>query len=712
MIVTKYAKSLAIIVGLGLCSAVFAENPIIQTYYSPDPAPVVFGDTVCVYTGNDEGGHFFTMNGWRVSCSTDMVNWTDRGTIILSSESFGGSAKKNDDWAAQVIRRNNKYYYYVTVGDPNAGGSRSINVAVADKPEGPFKDALNGRHLAGPNWDYIDPTVFIDDDGQAWLYWGNPKLYYAKLKENMIELDGQIHETDMSSGFSPSGSSVYTEGPWIHKRGKKYYMIYASHGTNPAEKISYSTSDSPTGPWTWGGIIMEPGDGAAFTNHCGIIDFKGRSFFFYHNQRNVGGGGFSRSTAIEEFTWNADGSIPTIKATGNGVVKPIRNLNPYKRVEAETKSWVGGITVNLVRDPEGGNFTIIDHVAKEGNNVYLTNMGSDFYTKVRSVDMGDGADRIVISTRGNGGKIELHADSETGPTLVTMNVPASSDWKESTFSLTGAVGVTDLFFVVKQGGFDFDYWYMESDKQAVPQTPYKGVAATIPGKVEAENYDEGGHNKSFFDKDTENQGKAYREDEVDVVGFGCSDEANTKDCKGYAIGYTQEDEWLEYTVNVLADAKYDITANVATPFETAGLQLFIDDNSITESITDLKTDDEKFDVYKEMKLGSVELKKGTHVLKLLITGTFLNVDWLKFTDPDNPDAIRMVGRDMNHALQGSVSYDVFSLSGKRLGQVDGSNLAALDLSTLLGQAGYANGIYLVRSRGSYGVTMQKVVVNK
>ena len=330
----KCAKLAAGLIGFGLCTAAMAENPIIQTYYSPDPAPVVFGDTVCVYTGNDEGGSFFTMHGWRVSCSTDMVNWTDRGELILEAGDFGGTANKNEDWAAQVVRRNGKYYYYVTVG---TSGGRAIKVAVADKPEGPFRDALNGKHLAGPNWDYIDPTVLIDDDGQAYLYWGNPSLYWAKLNEDMISFDGEIHKTDMSRGFSPSGSSVYTEGPWIHKHGKKYYMIYASHGV--PEKISYSTSDSPTGPWTWGGIIMDQGNNTAFTNHSGLIEFKGRNFFFYHNQKNAWGGGYSRSTAVEEFTWNADGSIPTIKSTDNSVVKPIKNLDPYQRVEAETKSW-------------------------------------------------------------------------------------------------------------------------------------------------------------------------------------------------------------------------------------------------------------------------------------------------------------------------------------------------------------------------------------
>lgn len=686
----KFAKSVrtaVALIGFGLCTSAMAENPIIQTYYSPDPAPVVFGDTVCVYTGNDEGGHFFTMHGWRVSCTTDMVNWTDRGALILTNEDFGGNAKKNGDWAAQVVRRNGKYYYYVTV--ESSRGGRAINVAVADRPEGPFKDALNGKHLAGPNWDYIDPTVWIDDDGQAYLYWGNPKLYYAKLKEDMISFDGDIKVTDMSRGFAPNGEdSKYTEGPWIHKRGKKYYMIYASHGV--PEKISYSTSDSPTGPWTWGGVIMDQGNNTAFTNHSGLIDFKGRSFFFYHNQKNVNGGGYSRSTAIEEFTWNADGSIPTIKSTNDGVKKPIKNLDPFERVEAETKAWVGGMTVDKPRDPDGGNYTIINHVAVESGNVYLTGMSTGFYTKVRSVDMGDGADRIILCTKGNGGKLEVHAGSETGALLAAINVPASSKWEENSFDVENAAGVDDLYFVVKQGGFDFDYWYMESEKTAVPQTPYKGVAATVPGVIEAENYDEGGHNKAFYDADRENQGKAYREDEVDVVGFGCTDESNTKDCEGYAIGYTQADEWLEYTINVAADAKYDITANLATPFETAGLQLFVDGEPVTESLTGLKTDEEKFDVYKETELGSVELKKGEHVLKLLITGEYLNVDWIKFEDPNNP---LKLAQEIRLAPQQSASYNVFGATGKFLGRIDN---VGTNLSATLKQAGYANGAYIVR----------------
>ena len=673
----KSIKAAAALVGFGLCTQAMAENPLIQTYYSPDPAPVVFGDTLCTYSGNDEGGSFFTMHGWRVSCTTDMVNWTDMNTLILEAGDFNGSAKKNGDWASQCIRRNDKYYYYVTV--ESTRGGRAVNVAVSDKKEGPFKDALNGKHLAGPNWDYIDPTVFIDDDGQAWLYWGNPKLYYCPLKENMIECASDIKVSDMS-GFN----GKYTEGPWIHKRGKKYYMIYAAGGI--PESIDYSWSDSPTGPWTYKGVIMPSSEpGAAFTVHSGIVDFKGRSFFFYHNQKNVKGGGYSRSTAIEEFTWNADGTIPTIRATNNGVVKPIKNLDPFVRVEAETKAWVGGMTVNT-----SGGYTIIEHVKAQNGAVYLTNMGNSFYTKVRSVDMGDGADRIIVCTRGNGGKLELHAGSENGALLATMNIPSSSAWQENSFDLTDAAGVDDLFFVVKQGGFDFDYWYMESEKTAVPQTPYKEVAAKIPGKIEAENYDVGGHNKAFYDNDRENQGKAYREDEVDVVDISdskCGDAA----CTGYAIGYTNEGEWVEYTINVAADAKYDITANVATAFETSAMQLFIDDKEITESVVAPKVDS-VWTTYKVIDVGSVELKKGEHVLKLLITGGYLNVDWIQFTDPNATTIVKNVRFD----AQKVSAYNVFGATGKFLGRVD--NVGA-NLAQTLKNAGFANGVYIMRAVG-------------
>ena len=675
----KLNKVLPMALGLGFAVSAFAENPLIQTYYSPDPAPVVFGDTLCVYTGNDEGGSFFTMHGWRVSCTTDMVNWTDMNTLILEAGDFNGSAKKNGDWASQCIRRNDKYYYYVTV--ESTRGGRAVNVAVSDKKEGPFKDALNGKHLAGPNWDYIDPTVFIDDDGQAWLYWGNPKLYYCPLKENMIECASDIKVSDMS-GFN----GKYTEGPWIHKRGKKYYMIYAAGGI--PESIDYSWSDSPTGPWTYKGVIMPSSEpGAAFTVHSGIVDFKGRSFFFYHNQKNVKGGGYSRSTAIEEFTWNADGTIPTIRATNNGVVKPIKNLDPFVRVEAETKSWVGNMTVNT-----SGGYTIIEHVKAENGTVYLTNMGSNFYTKVRSVDMGDGANKIVVCTKGNGGKMELHAKSQNGTTLATIDVPKSSSWQENTFDLTGASGVEDLFFVVKQGGFDFDYWYMEGATPPVPQEPFKGKAATIPGKIEAEDYDKGSHNKAFYDNDRTNQGGAYREDEVDIVQIDSTDKS-----KGYALGYTEDGEWVKYTINNEATAEYSVFVSMATQSDDVGVKFFIDDKEITDVVKAEKGED--WTTFTEVKAQTKEIAKGEHELKMQIVGNYVNIDWIKFCKDDKCDEGGDISSIRNVRIDFPIAekyYSVFSMTGKFLGQVDANSQS---LAKSMRSAGYVPGVYMVRGVG-------------
>ena len=688
MLKTK-TLSKAITMAAMLCStSAFAQlnMPIIQTKYTADPAPYVHGDTVYLFTTHDEeGAGGFMMKDWLLYTSTDMVNWEDHGAVA-SLRDFEWYKGNNGAWAEQVIERNGKWYMYCPIH------GNGIGVLVADSPFGPYKDPL-GKPLVWQkeHWYDIDPTVWIDDDGQAYLYWGNPRLYWAKLKENMIEFDGRVNTTDMTeAGFGPKSGegealTAYTEGPWIHKRDKTYYMLYASHGTgNGGERISYSTSSTPTGPWTFKGLIMEPGQGAAFTNHCGIIDFKGRSFFFYHNQKNVGGGGFSRSTAVEEFTWGSDGSIPKINASNNGVVKPIKNLDPFERVEAETKSWVGGINVD-----KSGGYTIIKHVKAENGTVYLTNMGNNFYTKVRSVDMGDGADRIIICTKGNGGKLELHAKSENGTLLATMDVPKTSSWQETTFDLKDAAGVEDLFFVVKQGGFDFDYWYMESEKSAIPQTPYKGKAATIPGKIEAEDYDEGGHNKAFYDNDKENKGGAYREDEVDIVQIDSADAS-----KGYALGYTEDGEWVEYTINNEAAAEYTIKLNVATASEDVGVQFFIDDKEITDVIKAEKGED--WSTYSTVTATTKEIAKGEHVLKMKISGNFVNIDWIKFCKDSQCDdnvGIRATRVELPIAEK---SYSVFSMTGKHLGYVEAKGQS---LAKSIRSAGYVPGVYMVRGVG-------------
>ena len=188
-------------------------------------------------------------------------------------------------------------------------------MAVSDKPEGPFKDELGKALITNDmtkatniSWDDIDPTVIIDN-GQAYLFWGNTKCYYAKLKENMIELDGPIQTIDLPH---------YTEAPWINKHGDWYYLSYAS---GFPEKIAYAMSKSINGPWEYKGILNEVA-GNSNTNHQAIIDFKGKSYFIYHNGSiNTDGGSFRRSVCIDYLYYNNDGNMKRVVMTTEGVAQ-------------------------------------------------------------------------------------------------------------------------------------------------------------------------------------------------------------------------------------------------------------------------------------------------------------------------------------------------------------------------------------------------------
>lgn len=439
-----------------------AENPIVQTAYTPDPAPLVYNDTFYFYTGHDaDGASYFTMTDWRCYSTTDMKNWVDHGAV-LSYTDFEW-ADPDSCWAAQCVERDGKFYLYVTLSTTAAGGARAIGVAVSDSPTGPFKDAI-GKPLCGPDWAYIDPTVLIDDDGQAYLYFGNPTLHYVKLKKNMIELDGEITATNMTSeqfGSNENADSLYTEGPWIYKRNGIYYMVYAASGI--PETIDYSTSDSPIGPWKYQGRIMDNCP-TSFTIHPGIIEYKGHSYYTYHTGDLEGGGGFTRSGAIEEFKFGSDGSIPHIDPTREGPDQ-IEYFNPYKPNEAETICFEKGIKT-----------------VRGENGIYVTKASKDDYIKVAGVNFAEKATGFTASAcavRADG-TINIRLDSPDGEIIGSVTLPEGEDdeaFKTVSCDISGASGVHDLYFTfdvsVNRGYVNFDTWqfdgiYSEDDFAAAP----------------------------------------------------------------------------------------------------------------------------------------------------------------------------------------------------------------------------------------------------
>ena len=451
--------------GLLFTLCVSAQNPFVQAWFTSDPAPMVHDGTMYVYTGHDEdGADFFWMQEWRVYSTTDMVNWTDHGSP-LALESFSWADDRA--WASQCIERDGHFFWYICAHSRLSKGM-AIGVAVSDSPTGPFRDAIGKPLFENGSWDHIDPTVMIDDDDQAWLMWGNPRVYYLKLNRDMISYEGEVGMLPMTEEAfgSPAMNEreqgkqykdSYVEGPWLTKRGGQYQLLYAAGGV--PEHISYSTAPSPTGPWKYAGPIMPLCDTGSFTNHCGVADYKGHSYFFYHTGKLPGGGGFGRSVAVEEFKYNADGSFPTIMPTAEGV-QPVGTFCPYRKVEAETMAFSKGLKSE--QNAETG--------------VYISDIHNGDYIKLQAVDFGNRIPRTFtarVASALRGGAIEVRIDSLAGQRLVRLQVPGTGGWEQwqtLTADLTAyTTGVHDLYLVFtgRKGPklFNFDWWEMRGLEQ-------------------------------------------------------------------------------------------------------------------------------------------------------------------------------------------------------------------------------------------------------
>lgn len=294
------------------------SNPIMPNLFTADPAALIHDCTFYITAGHDEGTYGFLMRDWYVLSSTDMVNWSDNGGPKLSLNAFGWADA--NAWAGQMVQRNGRFYWYVPVNERGAG--MAIGVAVADSPLGPFHDAIGAPlvndaiEMRAFNYsqDYqtvytIDPTVFVDDDGQAYLaYGGFGRMVTVMLGDDMISLKGQMTEQ------SPRG---FFEAPYLTKRNGTYYMVYAA-GANPAT-IDYATSASPTGPWQYRGRILDalpglPGEDAP-TSHPAIAEFAGQWYLVYHLSNGPGGGTYRRQVAVDKLTFNGDGTIQKVTPT-------------------------------------------------------------------------------------------------------------------------------------------------------------------------------------------------------------------------------------------------------------------------------------------------------------------------------------------------------------------------------------------------------------
>ena len=436
--------------------------PLFQTKYTADPSPLVVGDTLFLYTShdaspedipdvNEKSSAGFFMYDWLLWSTTDMVNWTEHGAVA-SLKDFAWRSRENGGWAIQTVERNGKYYLYAPLH------GHGIGVLVADSPYGPFKDPL-GKPLVWDqsNWYDIDPSVYTDDDGQAYMYWGNPHTFWAKLGEDMTSLTSGVTKLP----HIPN----YQEGPWFYKRNGHYYLGFAS--TCCPEALGYAMSDSPTGPWEWKGYIMKPTQRDR-GNHPGICDFKGHSYVFGQNYDLMHLETFvhheRRSVSAQEITYNGDGTIQEIPYwLDQQPMKQLHWLNPYQRVEAETMAWGFGLKSAKMGIENPG--VVADMPTSTGKkNMYIFDINDGEYIKLRGVDFGKGAKQFNITAAATGGcTICLRLDSADGPVVGTVTIGKTGGvekYRSFGGKVKNAAGVHDLYicFDKASGDVRLDWW--------------------------------------------------------------------------------------------------------------------------------------------------------------------------------------------------------------------------------------------------------------
>jgi arabinoxylan arabinofuranohydrolase len=440
---------LSLVTSFAFIPGAFADYPIASNRYLADPSALVTKDRVYVYCSDDdespvEGGY----NIPDVVCisTSDMKNWTDHGIVFNAARDTKWARKT---WAPSAVERDGKCFLYFG----NGGGN--IGVVIGDSPTGPFKDVKGTCLLDGNTpgvqpfkggW-LFDPGVFIDADGQAYIYFGgngDDKVRVAKLKRDMINLDGEVMKMEAPAFF---------EASWMHKRNGIYYFSYSTQ-PKAGMRIDYMTSDKPTSGFKYGGVVADQPPFNNNNNHASEFEFKGRWYHVYHNRivaKEAGiPTGFRRNIALETLDYNPDGSIKKVEYTTDGVPQ-VGHLNPYVRVEGETFHAQSGIET--------------EPCSKGGMDV--TSIENGDWVKISGVDFGArGATQFdaQVASEGDGGSIELRLGSLDGKLIGTCKVPGTGgpqNWKTISREVSGATGVQDLYLKFTGGRgklFNLNYW--------------------------------------------------------------------------------------------------------------------------------------------------------------------------------------------------------------------------------------------------------------
>ena len=728
--------------------AVTVNNPILYVD-SPDPSIVRVDDAYYMVTTTM---HFAP--GVPVFKSTDLAQWRTVGyayqTLINNNNMNlnNADAYGKGSWASSI--RYHKGFFYVLT--PSYTSNKTHLYKTADVENGPWTEVQLPF--------YHDPSLFFDDDGTVWVFYGSgDQISYVQLNDDASGVkaggkSGKLGGVSVNQVTGTNNYYVQQEGSHMEKVNGEYYLFTISWPAGKSRsEIVYRSKNLLSG---FSGRYFLSDNGVA---QGGIFDTPDGKWYalLFRDSGPVG-----RMSHLVPMEWKDGWPVPTsgskAPATldlpesplpGYGMVTSDDfdsdalalewqfNHNPdnknwsltanpgfYRITTSRTDSRVVSAKNTLTQrtfGPKCSGRTLVDGTGmKDGDMAGLVALQDDkgfvalakdggSYKVVMYTGNKDG-ERQAASQALSGSKVYLRIDFDLPIDRGTAYFYYSTDGNTWTkigsdvklnYDLHMFVGVRwGLFnFATKTaGGYaDFDWFkvgtdykdeiYLDAAQDTTPPTPYNDVAAKIPGKVEVENYDVGKPNKAYYDKDGDNQGKAYREDGVDIVQLDSADKS-----KGYAIGYTNEGEWLRYTVNVAETGTYEVKVNMATPSENAGIKLYIDGKAVTDDIIAKQNGENDWSTYSAVSAKTKEIEKGEHALKLEIVGNNVNVDWMEFCKGEcKTDKIQ----GFRYGVDASRTYGVYGVDGSFVGRVDASN--TFDVRTKVNALVKQSGIYFVKS---------------
>jgi hypothetical protein len=390
-----------------------AQNPIIRDQFTADPTARVFNGKVYLYPSHDIRApesfarkDWFCMEDYHVFSSSNLTDWTDHGVIVSQDNVNWVDATTFSMWAPDCIDRNGKYYFYFPANvKASSGRGFGIGVAVAENPSGPFipqPEPIKNVHG-------IDPVVFIDKDGQAYIYYSLNRIFAAKLKDNMLEL---ASDPVVIGDFPKQG---LVEGPFMFERNGIYYMTYP-HVENKIERLEYATADNPMGPFKVTGVVMDESPMGCWTNHHSIIQYNNQWYLFYHENEFSPKFDKNRSSKVDSLFFNPDGTIRKVIPTKRGVGV----TGASQKIEIDRYSYVSQEGVSVAFLDADNTFKGWKTILSK-QNAWIRYNAVDFGSKkLKSVQ--------VSAMSQSGGTFQVRLDKADGLLLAEIKVPKGSVW--------------------------------------------------------------------------------------------------------------------------------------------------------------------------------------------------------------------------------------------------------------------------------------------